>query len=167
VAALARSITMSKWASRGKRPYQRVRLDGVTHDFRTMDHALSFWICDQAIKESVDDVALVAAANRDSVQKLWLILLDEGLVRTQKIRVQETPGETKIEALVNRHRDIVELSVTSFGKLARTASSAIAANGFRVYSEARVLALLSAAVADGRLGLSDLKPGIQSRLANQ
>jgi len=161
---VARKITRQKWTPRGTQPFQRVPLDGVTYDMRTENHALSMWTCDLGRDGSVNEIALVLAASRDTIDRLGVVFVEESDLQSRGIRVEPTSGNTAIDHFKARHRDAAELNLRRYCALARLLNDAILKDRCRRFSRQQIRDILAEAVGNKLLALDSLRDRVRAEI---
>lgn len=164
MATVARKITRQKWTPRGTRPFQRVPLDGVTYDMRTENHALSMWACDLDREDSVNEIALVLAASRDTIDRLDIVFIEESDLHNRGIKVEPTSGNTAIDHLKTRHRDAAELNLQRYCALARLLNDAISKDRCRRFTRQQIRDILAEAVGKKLLALDSLRDRMRAEI---
>lgn len=161
---LARKITRSKWAGAADGPGEPIPADAVTVDLRTSQNTLSFWACDSEEPHALEQAVLALAAGVDRVDKLDLTWLLESQVTNEQLKVKETPGNTPVDGLRSRHRDVAELDYVRLGKVARLIQGSLVNKRFRRFTKKEVLGVLVDAVQEGSVQLEDLKDDVREEV---
>ena len=156
---LARKITLAKWKVNRELSEGEISADAVTADLRTRENKLSFWRCGS--ETEVEDAALAIAATRDNVDKLDIVWVDEGELKTNGQTLEDTEGQTPVTELIERHVDVCRLDYVRLGNVAHHVITAIEEERWIRLSKGRVANILVAAVEQERVNLNDLKPSLQ------
>ena len=117
---LARKINKNKWSTVSYDGSADIQADAITGCLRTQSNELSVWKCDTArldVKEVV--LALTLAEKRDRIDKIHVVLVDQKHIETDGIRQNNTSGDTLVEDLKSRHRDLTNLTMTQLCVLAK------------------------------------------------
>ena len=109
---------VGKWD--GSKPVHRedatIWGDAVT-DLKTTSNRLSVWLGNNT--EDIDDAIVALALCRDTIQKMFYMVLDETVLKSMEIELEEelgvVPGLDK--AILKKHRDLVELDIKRLGML--------------------------------------------------
>lgn len=112
--------SISKWDESKvvDRPNAFINGDTIS-DLRTTDNKLSVWKADS--KEDIEDAIVALALNRDAVNKVnYLLIQEEDLA---KLEIEISDEEAGIapglkESILNKHRDLIELDYWHIGFLA-------------------------------------------------
>lgn len=158
---LTRKINAAKWHPAADLAMGEVSADAVTSDLRTTANELSFWVCpsndDAELRETV--LALAAAGDRlDKLDVAWI-----QLSATSGLTVNKSPQHAliPIESLKERHVDVANLDLVRLGKVATLVHSAVAGSQFKRFAKREVLAVVVAAVRNGRVKASALKDSLR------
>lgn len=125
---LFRVITLSKWNKKISRQDAGIAGDAIS-DLRTTNNTLSVWkVSDKKDNDELLDLAVVAALNRDKLQKVSYVLLDESWLDDNNITFQSAPGKcdfikSEYHDLKSKHIDLTEIDYKQLGILAEKISS--------------------------------------------
>lgn len=159
---ILRKIKRAKWRPLESR--NEPGADAISACLRTQGNALSVWACTEDAADYTQ-AALAIALTMDHVEDVDVVLLRTEDVRGLGCAVDQTLGETPIEDLKLRHRDIARLTLSDIHALARHIGER---NGDTKYwvrvREKQIVAAAKDAVDAGRVTLDDLKPRMQERL---
>ena len=158
---LARKISRAKWEAKRDLSEGEIPDDAITVDLRTKDNKLSFWRCSET---EVEDVALAIAATRDNVDKLDIVWVDEGELKTDGQTLENTKGDTPVTELAERHVDVCQLDSVRLGKVAHRVMAAIKKGQCTRLTKKQVTNILVAAVKQKRVDLNDLRPSLRKKI---
>lgn len=161
---LARSISVAKWHSSTNIAAGEIAADAVTTDMKTQDNALSFWTCNPADTQTVDDVALALAARADHISKMDLVWVEETEVAKVPLKVVPEPGDTPAKTLVNNHRNVVGIDVVRLCRLSQTVAKAIHQKQTRRLTVKQVRDCLNAGIQAKKVDKIDLNPKLAGKL---
>lgn len=166
---LARKITRAKWHSEDSSPTREITADAVTGDLRTQGNTLSFWMCLSGTDGDLDieEAALAIAATWDRLDKLDLVWLAIHDIKADGHTLKETPGETPVADLVERHVDLCNLDYVRLGKVARRVAMAIVVKQYRRLTKKSVQDLLVKAVDQNRISPDQLSAGLRKVIPNK
>ncbi len=125
---LFRVITFSKWNKKISRQDAGIAGDAIS-DLRTTNNTLSVWkVFDEKDNDELLDLAVVAALNRDKLQKVSYVLLDESWLNANHIAFQPAPGKcdfikSEYHDLKSKHIDLTEIDYKQLGILAEEINS--------------------------------------------
>ena len=119
---LVRKIARAKWdatrnAERGLADGE-ISADAITADLRTLGGTLSFWRSSSEAAGDLEDAALaIAAAGQrlDRIEVVWLAIED---LHADGHILRDSPGQTPVADLAERHVDICQLDYVRLGKVA-------------------------------------------------
>lgn len=158
---MARKITRAKWQPNsglgGKIP-----ADAVTADLRTQGNSLSLWECGEATQKDVEAVMLALAAAGDRIDKIDIVWFSDDELRASGLRICQTPGRTPISEMSNRHYDAQSLDYEQLGTIADCVTKALLNGQYKRFTQRRVRELVSAAVQQGKILLTDLNGKVRS-----
>lgn len=156
---LARKINSSRWEPTDYTGLEDVRADAITICLKTESDTLSFWYCN-ANKDDVSEVVLAFASTMKVIEGLHIVLLEKSTFDNNGFIVKPNPEgtNTPIEALRNRHVDIVNLTMTQLCLVAKQIAVKVRQNSqLYLFTRESVLDILCEAVTMGRLHVSNLK----------
>lgn len=133
-------------------------------DLRTQKNTLSTW---EYIDENqeLDDIAVALALNRQSAQKLVVVLLDP--IELQKIDITHSSAMLGVSPgcpidILKKHRDLVDLDYWRIGYLAEHILKLMKEKkNYRTYSEKKVRQLLESYRKANRIDLTKVKKELQ------
>lgn len=160
---LVRKITRAKWELPEDFSDGEIPADAVSVDLKTKSNTLSFWQCASASSEELSEIVLaLAAASRkvDTMDIVWLP--SENLCKD--LAYEDTPGETPIEGLVDRHVNVCKLDYVRLGKVAERIADAIGKGDCRRLPRSKVIEIFVEAVHNGRVKLSSLSERIREEI---
>jgi hypothetical protein len=100
---------------------------------------------------------LALASRFEHPEKMHLIVLEMDALLGSGLEIEETDGDTGVNDLRARHRDIVHLSIEALCSIARLIAPLVRTpRNHHVFSKAEVIDILRAAVASGRLSMESL-----------
>jgi hypothetical protein len=123
---LARKINRNKWSVVTHDSIADIQADAITVCLRTQGNELSVWQCDTARLDVSEVVlALTLADSKSRIDKMHIILLDKNHIESDGIDLKFTSGNTLIEDLKSRHRDLFNLTMTKLCILAKRIATQI------------------------------------------
>lgn len=161
---LARMITRHKWQPKDGLAPDEIPADAITADLRTKDNTLSFWQCGQATDLEVSDAVLAIAAGRDRIQKLDIVWILTDEMKSDGQSIRSNRGRTPVAGLSERHVDVCDLDYRRLGRIGGRVAAAISHEHWKRFRRRQIVALLAAAVKNGRLSEGDLTEKIRTEL---
>lgn len=121
---------------------------------------LSFWEVEES---ELGQAALAWNSSRDKVTDVFVAYLDTNEIE-KKIDTNNEQGNTVIEDLKSKHRNLINLNFWSIGFLSEHLTSQIRNKRYVYFDEDDVNQLFFDAIDKGRLNLELLKPKLKNRL---
>lgn len=159
---IVRKIERAKWMQNDILSGADVSADAITNCMKTTINSLSVWEVSQ--EDKVEDAVLALASQSERIETMDVVILNRTRLIEVGLQLEETNGLTPIEALSQKHRDIVYLTYTSLGVLARLIVEGIRNNTVQRYTVGRIKNLIKNAIAAGRLNEEALKEKVRSQL---
>jgi len=153
---LFRVITPSKWNKKILRQDASIAGDAIS-DLRTSNNTLSVWsVADEKSREELLDLAVVAALNRDKLQRVFYVLLEESWLDEQHIIFQSVPGKcdfikTEYKDLKSKHIDLKEIDYKQLGILANKIDSILKTSSLRFFTDKELKVKINNLKQDGFL----------------
>lgn len=161
-----RKISPAKWPQKGERiSAEEIRADAVTGDLRTTEDTISLWRINSMEELNQAILALASGADR-AVTYNVLAIPEEGLKKYGLI-LEASRGNTPAEVLADTHRDIVNVTYGSLGKLAQLIMETINADALYTVTKKKVKLLLAEAYRDGTINREKLKEGMRAELEKE
>lgn len=155
LAMLVRKISQAKWQTFAHEDGKPVTADAVTGDLRTQNNNLSLWqISDLS---ELHEAALAIVSGQERLETIDLAVLDENELIEKGFSVQETLGSTPVKDLQRIHRAVVSLTCNDLHPLAQVVISSFRQNRVRRITEKGSRDIITNAIKNERLELSDLK----------
>jgi len=152
---LVRKISQAKWRTFAHEDGKPVSADAVTGDLRTQNNNLSLWkISDLS---EFREAALAIVSGHERLDTIDLVALDEAELSEVGLSVRETFGATPVEELQRIHRDVVSLTYEDLRPIAQAVISGIRQERVKRISKKEILDIITDAIKNERLNLSDLK----------
>lgn len=151
-----RVITFSKWNKKISRQDAGIAGDAIS-DLRTTNNTLSVWkVFDEKDYDELLDLAVVAALNRDRLQKVSYVLLDEAWLNDNNIAFQSAPGKcdfikNEYHDLKSKHIDLTEIDYKQLGILAEKISSILGNSSLMCFTDKELGEKIKALKKDGLL----------------
>lgn len=160
---LVRKITRIKWDLAAGLAKDEIPADAISVDLRTKSNALSFWQCASESSDDIAEIALALAAAGGNIRPMDLVWLPRNTL-CAGLADQDTPGDTPIQSLVDRHVDISQLDYVRLGKIAKRIATAIAEEHYTRVPKLKIIEMFEAAVKEKRVELPSLDKKIQDAL---
>jgi hypothetical protein len=159
---LVRKINRSKWALEKISDDNDVCADAITNCLRTTSNKLSVWEIDS--DEDLDQAVLALVANQEHLDKIDVVIMEECTLEKLNIKIIASPGTTPVESLINKHKDITELSYNALGILKDHIIKQIKNKRLKRYTFLTLKKMLQNAIDEGLLDKNDLKDSVRSKI---
>lgn len=159
---IVRKIERGKWMQNDILSGADVSADAITNCMKTRNNSLSVW--EVSREDQVDDVVLALASQSEHIETMDVVVLDRTTLINSGLQLQATDSPTPIKELSQIHRDIVQLTYTSLGVLARITVDAMRNKTNHRYTKGKIKNLIDNAIAAGRLKKEALKEDVKSHL---
>lgn len=156
---LVRKINKAKWK---KDEDGDVMADAITHCLKTTKNTLSVWEIQS--EEELNNAVLALVSNADHPDTIDIVLLDEAYLINEKLKIEKTPGITKVESLKDTHKDIIELTYSKLGIVKNIISEKVDNNSDIRFTKRQLIKILKDAIKDGIIKKEDLKEGMQKKV---
>ena len=140
------------------------------HDLRTRDNTLSFWRADNANKDDgLADVALAIGSGFAEPDGIDLVWFEETTLTTKSsVDLADTPGQTFVSDLENRHVDARALDSGKLHEIATVIAKAIRSDDSVLkFTRKEILTLIARAVDGKRVRLENLKQKMKESVASE
>ena len=162
---LVRKITMSKWRLRNDRLSDEdvyISADAITNCMKTAENTLSTWVVQT--RDEIPEAVLAIASLHQHIDTIDVVCLDLFFLESQGIHLKSTPGNTPVKDLVDRHKDIFNLTYKSLGTVAIHIFNEIKGEKVERYTRGKIKKLLKNAIDAGRLQKNELHESVRSKL---
>ena len=161
---LVRKINKAKWLQINIEQDSDVSADAITNCLRTSNNCLSVW-CIKSL-EKVEEAALALAANQDHLETIDIVVLEEESLTSNKIDIVKTDGETPVNDLIGRHRDISELTYAKLGVVKNLIVDSIRKDKVKRYTKSDLKKILLSSIREGKLESARLKESVRKKIDN-
>lgn len=164
MAFLVRKFNKAKWLQTDLNATSDVGADAVTGCLNTRGNSLSVWQIDDETPANLDTAVLAIVSKHTHLATFDVVILDEAVLTNHDILIEENPGDTPVDSLKHRHRDISNLTFSSLGHLKDAIIDKLRSESTVRITVGHLKRIINQAVADDLLIASDLSPSIQSKL---
>jgi hypothetical protein len=172
---LARKINRNKWNTTSHDGSTDIQADALTGCLRAQSNDLSVWQCDTARSDVSEIVlALTLVDSKSRIDKMYIVLIDKNDIESDRINLKVTSGNTLIEDLQPRHRDLVDLTMTKLCRLAQLVSRQVenydgqenaVTSCLHSFTKTQVANIIRNAINSGRVRKDQLSESIQKDIA--
>jgi len=142
-----------------------IPLENLRSDLKCEDGRVSFWICDgNGEKKDQVVLALMTSPNATNIDAFELVLIPIEEINENSLGIDETAGNTVIDGLRDRHRDVIIRNDLDLEKLAQIIMTSIGKDNPSTYKKMTIKAILDSAIQDGRLDIDKLHEKLRDKL---
>ncbi len=160
---VVRKIEYNKWMQNKILEGEEPSADAITNCMRTRQNKLSVWSIKD--EEELEDAVLAIVAQFDHLDSIDVLSIDRSLLEQNGLLLEKTPGITPYNNFTEKHLDIANLNYISLGFMANTVIKSIKQNRRKRFTSRKLIEMLTDAVCEGKISLSDLKPDIQKKIS--
>ena len=163
----ARKFSRAKWVKPSFIRDDDIPADAITGCLKTADNKLSFWHCTEE-KTSIEDVVLALATGIkvDKLEKMHVIAFKKDALDSADLVLVRSDGETRVKDMVERHVDLIELTLSKLANFAKIMAKQISAElHCHSFTKKEVAKILNDSIAVGRITVDKLPQEIQAELA--
>lgn len=164
MAFLVRKFNKAKWLQTDLTVTNDVGADAVTGCLNTKGNSLSVWQIDDETSTNIDTAVLAIVSKHHHLESFDVVILDEAVIAAHSILIEENPGDTPVDSLRDRHRDISNLTFASLGHVKDAIVDELRSDNTVRITVGHLKRIINQAVADKLLVASDLSSSIQSKL---
>lgn len=152
---LIRRISRAKWDKIG---VDDVSADAITSCLRTNQNDLSVWRISSEQELSDAILALISGSKQSKLSTLHYVIIDETLIIERGFTLKETPGDTVALELVDKHRDIENLTYVKLGIIKDLILDCISNDRTSFITRKSLKELLIHAIKTGKIKKESLNP---------
>lgn len=162
---LVRKISRAKW------PSQECSIDEIfadaIGDLKTTNNTLSFWEISSEEELEAAALALSASSKSERLETISIVWIPkEDLTDSNILIKSDNPGDTVIEDLAQKHRDLYKITYKSLGILARFINDEIMKNHCKRYTRKEVRIALAQAYKDNRICIEKCNPTLLKEITD-
>lgn len=162
---LVRKIEAAKWRRTSSEDVADVPADAITGCTRTSGNKLSVWRIEQ--EDDLRSAVLAMTAMGSQIETMDFVVLKEADLASQELSLARSPSTTPVRDFIDRHFDIVDLTYSSLGRVARVILGLVKADGVRRFTKAQLREILLQAVKEDRVDRSALHEKLQSAISSR
>ncbi len=156
---LIRKYSRAKWRGVDFHKPQNAPADAITNCLKTTDNTLSVWEIDSPDKP--DEGVLAIAGSLDHIAAIDIIILNEDDIKDADISVESSEGDTTVTDLKETHKDIVNLTYYTLGKINDLMVTSLKNKLCKRYTAGELKKILKKALNEKRIHWENLSPGLQ------
>lgn len=134
--------------------------DAITNCLKTTNNDLSVWKID--IETEINDaiLALITGSQQAKLSTIHYVMFDEEELNEKGIIISETLGDTIVEELKDKHRDLSKLTYKKLGLIKDIIVTAITENKSSFMTRSDLKSLLKKSIQEGKVNLESLNPDL-------
>lgn len=136
-------------------------------DLKTDQNGLSVWFTPDLEDENIYPVIAAIAINRDSIQKVTYVVLEEEKLHSLGIEHKQIPGVAPGIAdseILNRHFDLIDIDYKRLGLLAEYIQDLIKNKDGKTINEKQIEKYIREMIETKQIDVDNLKDGIRKIL---
>lgn len=150
---LVRRISRAKWESIEDND---VCADAITSCLKTNHNDLSVWKISSIAELNEAILALITGNKQTQLSTLHYVLIDESLLLEKNLSLRNSPGNTVVPELVDRHCDIENLTYKKLGEVKDLIIESIKTENVGFVTKMQLKSILSEAISNGRIDKNKL-----------
>ena len=162
----ARKFNRAKWERPSFISGGEIPADAITGCLRTQDNKLSLWDCaddNGSVEEAV--LALATGSKYDSLEKMHITTLVIADMKSQDLSLANTPGDTAVETLRQRHQEVDKLTLNQLTRFAELMAANIYSDDHCfIFTRRDVARIIKTAISQQRLEGQNLSPKLLREL---
>ena len=159
---LVRKINKAKWMQVDIEANVPASADAITNCMKTNLNTLSVWEIDDV--GNIDEAALAIVGSNTNLDAIDLVVFDSEFIDANKIRVNNTEGDTAAIDKRNTHRDLADLNYDHLGILSRQVVNELREDKVKRFTMGKLKQILREAIQEKRIDLDRLSEDIQKKL---
>ena len=159
---LVRRISRAKWDN----VYENgdVDADAITQCLRTTNNELSTWLIDDINEIEKAILALVSGGKQENLNTIHIIYFDEADIQNAGLELKITAGDTVAKELIEKHRDISELTYSKLASVKNIVLDCLEKDRFKTVTKGEIKGILLKSIEDNILKLEDLHEKLSESL---
>ncbi|KAA6326225.1 hypothetical protein EZS27_024645 [termite gut metagenome] len=155
---LVRRISRAKWdnAVKDDDGLFDVDADAITNCLKTTDNTLSVWEIDDESKLDEAILALTTGKKQEQFSKIDFVLIDENMLKDKGLLLVNSDGDTVINFLIKKHRNISSLSYKKLGIMKDIILYCINNEKHKFKTKREIIQIVKEAIDSGALQKSTL-----------
>jgi hypothetical protein len=159
---LVRKIDRGKWMQNDILTGQDASADAITIDMKTSGNTLSAWQIPS--EEQVLEAVLAMTTTGQHIEAQDFVVLNQEALATAGLQLQQCTMATPVTDLIDTHWNIINLTYSSLGILARFIIEEIKNGKNLRRTKGQLQKLIKQAIEDGRVDTDALSQNLKSKL---
>lgn len=136
--------------------------DAITNCLKTTKNDLSVWKIDSIDDLNIAILALITGSQQTKLSKIDYVYFEENDLSDRGLSLNETIGDTVIEAYKDKHRDISELTYSKLGVIKDLIIEFLNKNDENFMTRSDLKKLIKSAIDTDIIKIQDLNPELVS-----
>jgi hypothetical protein len=156
---LVRRIARAKWGGDSlsdENEFTDVSADAITNCLKTSDNALSVWRIESEGELNDALLALITGKKQEKLSKIDYVLINENKLIDKGLSLIDSDGDTVVDDLVKKHRNIANLSYKKLGAVKDLILDCIHNGQCHLSSKQQNKTLLKESIKNGKLQKENL-----------
>ncbi|PEZ88014.1 hypothetical protein CN374_16150 [Bacillus cereus] len=164
MAFLIRKMARSKWPQENfmEMDINDLSADAITSCLRTSSNTLSTWEIESM--ENLEDAVLALVAASQKIDTMFVVSIDKEKIINNGFQIEETPGQTLVEDLIETHKDVSGLTYQTIGKFASVMLESLHEEQVHRFTASKLKKILISAIESGRLDKEALNEDMRKKL---
>ena len=147
---LVRRIARAKW---GDLPHDSsdVPADAITTCLKTSDNALSVWEIESEDELNDAILALVTGKSQEQFSKIDYVWIEDSKLKNKGLSLVDYPGDTAVDELVDKHKNIPNLTYVKLGKMKDVILECFASGKYDFKTRESIKKIVKSSIASGKL----------------
>ena len=161
---LVRKIARGKWPSSDILSFNvsDISADAISSCLRTSSNTLSTWEIDKI--EDLEEAALALVSSAEHTDTMWVIFIEKSEITKNGLGINNTPGNTCVRDLVDRHIDVTGLTYKTIGDFAGFVLEALKQDQVKSFTSSTLKKMLKRAIEEDRINPDQLNPKLRARI---
>lgn len=148
---LVRRIARAKWGDEITQDTSDVPADAITNCLKTTNNTLSVWKIES--EEELNDaiLALITGKSQERFSKVDYVLIDECKLINNGLSLVDSDGDTIVDELVKKHKNISDLSYSKLGIIKDIILECINKGKYKFITRENIKKLVKSSIEAGKL----------------
>ena len=159
---LVRKINRAKWEATDSSTND-FAADAITICLKTRNNELSFWRLNTINDDEISKVIVAIMSSLEKIDTIDIAIIDENKIKDHCL-IKDTPGNTPMDEMKNRHCDMVNLTYSKIGKIAELIYDEVKNKRSKRLTEKNLKGLILAAISSKQLSPESLHSSLRADL---
>lgn len=159
---LIRKIEKGKWLQNNIIDGEPASADAITICSRTSKNTLSTWLIEK--EDELNEALLAIVTAGQHLDTIDIAILDQDTLNKKGLKYEQTPGNTPIEHLIDKHVDIVNLNYLNLGIFAECIIDCFKKNKVHRFTKTDLKNIFRKAITEEKIKVSVIPEKIAQEL---